>query len=69
MVKLSTGVVSETNPSGVDKRFLDPEPVRIAMGAGTHSIWISEQIEELGHEVIAANVRELRAISHLSALP
>jgi transposase len=34
------------------------------MEAGTHSIWISEQIRELGHEVIVANVRELRAISH-----
>jgi transposase len=53
-----------TNPSGVDKRFRDLEPMRIAMEAGTHSIWISEQIEELGHEVIVANVRELRAISH-----
>jgi hypothetical protein len=53
-----------TYPSGVDKRFRDLEPVRIAMEAGTHSIWITEQIEELGHEVIVANVRELRAISH-----
>jgi len=51
-----------TNPSGVDKRFRDLEPVRIAMEAGTHSIWISEQIQELGHEVIVANVRELRAM-------
>src|SRR6202011_5530458 len=33
-------------------------------GTGTHSIWISEQLQELGHEVIVANVRELRAISH-----
>jgi transposase len=33
------------------------------MEAGVHSIWISEQLEELGHEVIVANVRELRAIS------
>ena len=31
---------------------------------GVHSIWISEQLQELGHEVIVANVRELRAISH-----
>jgi transposase len=31
---------------------------------GTHSIWISEQLQELGHEVIVANARELRAISH-----
>jgi transposase len=34
------------------------------MEAGIHSIWISEQLQELGHEVIVANVRELRAISH-----
>lgn len=34
------------------------------MEAGTHSIWISEQLQELGYEVIVANVRELRAISH-----
>jgi hypothetical protein len=34
------------------------------MEAGVHSIWISEQLEELGHEVIVANARELRAISH-----
>jgi transposase len=27
-------------------------------------IWISEQLQELGHEVIAANVRELRTISY-----
>src|ERR1700744_1655004 len=53
-----------TNPSGVEKRFRDREPIRIAMEAGTHSIWISEQIRDLGHEVIVANVRELRAISH-----
>jgi hypothetical protein len=34
------------------------------MEAGTHSIWISEHLQELGHEGIVANVRELRAISH-----
>ena len=53
-----------TNPSGVDKRFRDLERVRVAMETGTHSIWVSEQIQELGHEVIVTNVRELRAISH-----
>src|SRR5690348_15966511 len=35
------------------------------MDGRTHSIWISEQLQELGHEVIVANVRELRAISHI----
>ncbi len=34
------------------------------METGTHSIWVSEQLKVLGHEVIVANVRELRAISH-----
>ena len=34
------------------------------METGTHSIWVSEQLLEMGHEVIVANVRELRAISH-----
>jgi hypothetical protein len=53
-----------TNPSGVDKRFRDLERARVAMETGTHSIRVSEQIQELGHEVIVANVRELRAISH-----
>src|SRR5258707_654431 len=53
-----------TNPSGVDKRFRDLERARVAMETGTHSICVSEQIQELRHEVIVANVRELRAISH-----
>ena len=53
-----------TNPFSVDKWFTHLPRVRIAMEAGTHSIWISEQLQELGHEVIVANVRELRAISH-----
>jgi transposase len=51
-----------TSPSGVETWFTDLPPVRIAMEAGTHSIWISEQLQELGHHVIVANVRELRAI-------
>jgi transposase len=33
------------------------------MEAGTRSIWISEQLQGMSHEVIVANVRELRAIS------
>jgi len=53
-----------TSPSGVEKWFTDLPPVRIAMEAGTHSIWISDQLQELGQEVIVANVRELRAVSH-----
>ena len=51
-------------PKAIEKWFTDVPPARVAMEAGTHSIWISEQLQELGHGVIVANVRELRAISH-----
>jgi transposase len=53
-----------TTPTAIDKWFTDIPHARVAMEAGTHSIWISEQLQELGHEVIVANVRELRAISY-----
>src|SRR5580700_10101004 len=53
-----------TTPKAIEKWFTDVPLSRVAMEAGTHSIWISEQLQELGHEVIVANVRELRAISH-----
>src|ERR1700734_4345266 len=53
-----------TTPKAIEKWFTDVPSARVAMEAGTHSIWVSEQLQELGHEVIVANVRELRAISH-----
>jgi transposase len=53
-----------TTPKAIEKWFTDVPPARVAMEAGTHSIWISAQLQELGHKVIVANVRELRAISH-----
>src|SRR3979490_3074861 len=53
-----------TSPKGVEKWFTDVPPARVTMEAGTHSILISEQLQELDHQVIVANVRELRAISH-----
>jgi transposase len=49
-------------PKAIEKWFTDVPPAQVAMAAGTHSIWISEQLQELGHEVIVANVRELWAI-------
>jgi len=51
-----------TTPEALGKHFDGLSPARIAMEAGTHSLWISEQLKEFGHEVIVANVRELRAI-------
>ncbi len=53
-----------TTPMAIEKWFTDLPPARVAMEVGTHSLWISGLLQELGHEVILANVRELRAISH-----
>jgi transposase len=61
--KWSTVAASE-HPKTIEKWFADVAPARIAMEAGTHSIWINAHLQELGHEVIVENVRELRAISH-----
>ena len=47
----------------IKKCLNDLPPTRLATEAGVHSIWIGEQLQEPGHEVIVANVRELRAIS------
>lgn len=51
-----------TIASSVGKHFQDVPVARIAIEAGTHSIWISEQLAQYGHEVIVANVTELHAI-------
>jgi len=50
-----------TTAKAIGKWFTDLPPTRVAMEAGVHSIWISEQLRELGHEVILANVRERRS--------
>ena len=39
-----------TTPTGVERWFTDLPSVRIAMEAGTHSNWVSEQLQETGHE-------------------
>ena len=50
-----------TTRSEVEAYFGARERCRVVMEAGTHSPWISRQIEELGHEVIVANPSELYA--------
>lgn len=44
------------------QRFETMERARVVMEAGTHSPWVSRLLEALGHEVIVANPRKLRAI-------
>jgi transposase len=49
--------------SAFQSRFGALAPARIAIETGTHSLWASELLAELGHEVIVAHVREVRAIT------
>src|SRR5271155_788980 len=58
-----------TTPKAIGRWFTDLPSTRVAMEAGVHSIWMSEQLQELGHEVIVANARELCAISHSDRRP
>src|SRR6202453_2398420 len=61
-----------TTPKAIEKWFTDVAPARVAMEAGTHSIWISAQLQELGHEVDAEKLARyarldpniLRPIAH-----
>lgn len=46
----------------IQKCFSKMEPCRIAIEAGTHSGWISRQLESLGYSVIVAQPRAVRAI-------
>jgi transposase len=53
--------LANTEPA-LRKWFSAQKPTRVSLEAGTHSRWISSLIEGLGHEVIVANPRKLRAI-------
>jgi Transposase len=53
-----------STPEALRKHFAGSEPMRIAIEAGTHSLWVSEQLRQVGHEVPVANAREIRAITH-----
>lgn len=60
--KVAEGSLSNTATS-LTKHFGGLGRARIALETGTQSGWISRELEGLGHEVLVANARELRAIS------
>jgi len=64
------GVVVEgsvsTSKKGMAKVFGSMRRSRIAMEVGTHSPWVSRMLSRLGHEVIVANARQVKLISHSS---
>lgn len=53
-----------TTRTGLERRFTLLPKARIAMEVGPHSRWVSHLLDELGHEVLVANARKLRAIYH-----
>ncbi len=51
-----------TSEASFRRKFSGLPSARIAMEVGTHSRWASHLLRELGHEVLVANARKLRAI-------
>jgi transposase len=52
-----------TTPESLRRRFASERPpMRIAIEAGTHSLWVSRVLEDCGQEVLVANPRKLRLI-------
>lgn len=52
-----------TTPKAVEARFVKREPVRVVLETGTHANWLHDALEAMGHEVLVADARRLRAIS------
>jgi transposase len=55
-----------TTGKGIENTFGSLEPCLIALAVGTHSPWVSRLLTSLGHEVIVANARKVKAISQNS---
>jgi transposase len=53
-----------TTKKGMAEKFGRLGRTRIALEVGTHSPWVSRLLTALGHEVIVANARQVRLISH-----
>ena len=53
-----------TTMASFHRKFSTLQSCRVAMEVGTHSRWASHLLKELGHEVLVANARKLRAIYH-----
>lgn len=53
----------ETSSGGLAKGLRGLGRVRVVLEVGTHSPWMSRQLESMGHEVIVANARRVRMIS------
>jgi hypothetical protein len=59
---LSEGRV-RTTPAAMANHFKDLPSTRIAIEVGAHSRWVSQLLQDWGHEVIVANPRNLPMIT------
>lgn len=50
-----------TSRAAMAHRFSGPRAV-VALETGTHSAWVTELLQSLGHDVIVANPRKVRSI-------
>jgi transposase len=55
-----------TTRKAITQAFATMPSCRIALEVGTHSPWVSRLLTGLGHEVLVANPRQLRAITESS---
>jgi transposase len=52
-----------TTKAALERHFAGEQRLRIALECGTHSRWVSRLLENMGHEVVVANMRKIRAIT------
>lgn len=52
-----------TTREALERRFKGMAPAAMAIEAGTHSNWVFDLLTSLGHDVVVANPRKLRAIT------
>lgn len=55
-----------TTKRGLTQVFAVLARCRVAMEVGTHSPWVSRLLKSFGHEVIVANARQVKLITHSS---
>ena len=53
-----------TTPAAFERKFASLPQSTIALEVGPHSRWASQLLEGLGHKVLVANARKVRAICH-----
>jgi len=51
-----------TTPSSIRSRFGSRERMRVVLETGVHANWLHDELESLGHDVVVANARRVRAI-------